>query len=104
MYLSIWCPDKGVPLEQLYEGYLSLQQSKPHPNAVARTKTKWHVNCGRSFSFLLCCESYSCKMIIETLLIFLRYMYSILDFLTYQDQISLGPSNTWDHDAVHRME
>ena len=40
-YLCVWCPHKGVPLEQLHEGYLSLQQSKSHPNAVARTKTKW---------------------------------------------------------------
>ena len=52
-YLSIWCPDKGVPLEQLYEGYLSLQQSKPHPNAVARTKTKWHVSKLRPLGSLL---------------------------------------------------
>ena len=43
-YLSIWCPNKSVLLEQLYESHLSLQQSKPHPNAAARTKTKRHVS------------------------------------------------------------
>ena len=44
LYLSVWCPDKGVLLEQLYQSHLSLQQSKPHPYAVARTKSKWHVS------------------------------------------------------------
>ena len=53
-YLSVWCPDKGVPLEQLYEDNLSLQQSKPHPNAVARTKTKWQVTELGTFCFLFC--------------------------------------------------
>ena len=43
-YLGIWCPNKGVLLKQLYESHLSLQQSKPHSNAAARTKTKWHVS------------------------------------------------------------
>ena len=54
--LCVWCPDKGVPLEQPHESYLSLQQSKPHPNTVARSKTKWHVTELWSFGFLLWCE------------------------------------------------
>ena len=44
IYLSVWCPDKGVLLEQLYQSHLSLQQSKPHPNAVAWAETKWNVS------------------------------------------------------------
>ena len=56
-YLCVWCPDKGVPLQKLHESYLSFKQSKPHPNTVARSKTKWHVTELRSFRFLLCCKS-----------------------------------------------
>ena len=39
-YLSVWSPDKWKPFQQLYEGHFSLQHSKPHPNAVSRTKAK----------------------------------------------------------------
>ena len=56
MYLSLWGSDEGVPLEQLNEGNLSLQQSQPHPNTAAWTKTKRHVTQLRPLGFLLCCE------------------------------------------------
>ena len=56
VYLCVWCPHKGVPLEQLHEGYLSLKQSKPHPNAAARTKTKWQMAELGPLGSLLCCE------------------------------------------------
>ena len=42
-YLSLRSSDESVSLEQLNEGNLSLQQSQPHPNAAAGTKTEWDV-------------------------------------------------------------
>ena len=51
IYLSLWSSDESVPLEQLNEGNLSLQQSQPHPNTDAWTKTKWHVTELRPLGF-----------------------------------------------------
>ena len=42
-YLSLWSSGESVLLEQLNEGNLSLQQSQPHPNTAAGTKTEWYV-------------------------------------------------------------
>ena len=57
IYLCVWCLDKGVPLKQLHESYLNHQQSKPHPNTVTRSKTKWHVTELWSLGFLFWCKS-----------------------------------------------
>ena len=51
-YLSLRSSGESVSLEQLNEGNLSLQQSQPHPNTDARTKTKWHVAQLRPLGFL----------------------------------------------------
>jgi hypothetical protein len=42
-HFSVRCSHKGVRLEHFNERYLDFQQSKPHPNAVTRTKAKGHV-------------------------------------------------------------
>ena len=55
-YLSLWSSDESVPLEQLNEGNLSLQQSQPHPNTAAWTKTKGHVAQLRPFGFFFRCK------------------------------------------------
>ena len=42
-HLSVRCSHKGVYFEHFNEHYLDFQQSKPHPNAVTRTKAKGYV-------------------------------------------------------------
>ena len=42
-HLRVRCFHKGVPLEHFNEHHLDFQQSKPHPNAVMKTKDKGYV-------------------------------------------------------------
>ena len=42
-YLSVRSPLKLELPQDADQSHLSLHQSKPHPNAAARTPPKWHV-------------------------------------------------------------
>ena len=55
-YLSLWNSGEGEPLEQLNEGNLSLQQSKPYSDADARAKAEWHVAKLRPLGLFLWCK------------------------------------------------
>ena len=56
-YFSVRSCHKCIPLKQLNEGYLYLQQTESHSNANAWTKAKWTVTKLRSLSSFLGCES-----------------------------------------------
>ena len=91
-YLSVWCLNEGITLEQLHEGHLGHQQSKPHPNAAARTKPKWYVTKLRTFGSLICCKSRDKKL--RPQLVACTCKQKVIH--TYQDQIYRDLSNRVD--------
>ena len=62
---GVWSTNKGKLFEHLNEGYLGLQQSKPHPNALTRSNTMTKLVSGLtrySHSHLVCWHSLSMSL------------------------------------------
>ena len=97
IYLSLRSSDESVPLEQLNEGNLSLQQSQPHTNTAAWSKTKGHVGHLRPIGFFFCSKPVGRDEYL------MHSCIASIWWLTVQDQIFLDPSNRVDCNGIHQL-